>query len=184
MAYSICPWWLGYFLVNPLRKIWQNPDEILKPYVHEGMSLLDVGCGMGFFTLPLARLAGNTGSVLAVDLQEKMLKSLVNRAEKAGLATRITPRRCSTHSLNIEDFRDQLDFALAFAMVHEVPDKTRLLGEIYQALKAGGRLLLVEPRGHVSKEDFDATLTLAESSGFKLTEKPEIAKSLAALLEK
>ena len=89
MAKHVCPWWVGYLLISPIRRWLQDPDKILSPYISEGMTVLDVGPGMGFFTIPAARMVGNSGRVIAVDLQEKMLKSLVKRAEKAGVAGRI-----------------------------------------------------------------------------------------------
>ena len=58
MANHICPWWVGYLLANPLRRIFENPDKLLAPFVCNGMTVIDYGCGMGFFTIPLARLVG------------------------------------------------------------------------------------------------------------------------------
>ena len=98
---------------------------------------------MGYFTIPLARITGPGGKVIAVDLQERMLDALVRRAEKAGVADRIIPHRCQKESLGVEG---PADFALAFWMAHEVPDKPRFFREIFAFLKQGGRLLLVEPK--------------------------------------
>ena len=80
MAHRICPWWLGYWLVSPLRKLRENPSKALAPFVREGMVVLEPGPGMGFFTLAVARLVGPEGRVVAVDLQPKMLASLERRA--------------------------------------------------------------------------------------------------------
>ncbi|MBC8391028.1 MAG: methyltransferase domain-containing protein, partial [Deltaproteobacteria bacterium] len=115
MAGNVCPWWVGYLLVSPLRRWAQNPRTILNPYIKPGMNVLDMGCGMGFFSLDMARLAGPEGKVVCVDLQPRMIKSLARRAEKAGLLDRIVHRGCSKDSLNIEDFSGRIDFALAFA---------------------------------------------------------------------
>lgn len=68
MAPSVCPWWVGYLLTSPIRKWFQDPQQILRPFVTEGMIALDIGPGMGFFTLPMARLVGRRGKVIAVDL--------------------------------------------------------------------------------------------------------------------
>ena len=83
MSKRVCPWWLGYLLASPLRRLLQDPDEIVRPYVAEGMIVLDVGSGMGFFSLPLAEMVGEIGKVVAIDLQEEMIKGLVQRAKKA-----------------------------------------------------------------------------------------------------
>ena len=69
MAKHVCPFFMGYLLLNPLRKLLENPDRLLGPFVRPGMTVLEPGCAMGFFTLPLARMVGATGRVIAVDIQ-------------------------------------------------------------------------------------------------------------------
>ena len=85
----ICPWWGGYFIDNPLRRLLHNPEKIVGPYVQPGMTVMDVGCGMGFFSIAMAKMVGDSGRVIAVDLQQKMLDVLRQRATKAGVADRI-----------------------------------------------------------------------------------------------
>jgi 2-polyprenyl-3-methyl-5-hydroxy-6-metoxy-1,4-benzoquinol methylase len=81
MAHRVCPWWIGYLLASPVRRWFgQDPVGILSSYVHESMTVLEPGPGMGFFTIPLARLVGNAGRVIAVDMQPKMIKGLKRRA--------------------------------------------------------------------------------------------------------
>src|SRR5208337_3323076 len=167
MSQRVCPWWLGYLLLNPLRKLYYNPEDILKPYIHEGMTVLEVGSGMGFFTLPMARLVGESGHVVCVDLQEKMIRAVKKRAVRAGLIDRIELRVCTPTSLGIDDLAQKIDFALVFAVVHEVPDAKRFLSEILRSLRNGGSLLFSEPAGHVSGEAFGGTLSIAETLGFR-----------------
>ena len=93
MGKLVCPPWLGYVLLNPLRKLVENPDKILGRFVREGMIVLETGCGMGYFTLPLARMVGAKGRVVAVDIAPKMLSVLERRAQKAGLLDRIEIRQ-------------------------------------------------------------------------------------------
>jgi tRNA A58 N-methylase Trm61 len=180
----VCPWWLGYLLASPLRRLGQNPDRILAPYVKEGMIVLDVGPGMGFFTLPMARIVGETGKVISVDLQEKMLNSLRRRAARAGLADRIETRVCTSDSLEIADLAERLDFALAFAVMHEMPHPESAIPAITKSLKIGGVLLIAEPTGHVSKDEFQKTISLAANAGCQLVETPTIRKSHSAVLRK
>ena len=182
MSHAVCPWWLGYLLASPLRRLLQDPVEIVKLYAEEGMTALDVGCGMGFFSLPMAELVGEKGRIVCIDLQEKMIKGLLGRAKKAGLTDRIDARVCSQSSLGVSDLAAKIDFALAFALVHEVPDKDLLFSEIHRSMKPGGELLLAEPRGHVSKKDFEGTVSLAQSMGFEVVSVLEIRRSHAVLL--
>jgi len=185
MSNRVCPWWLGYFLVSPVRRWGQgDPTEILKPYVGEGMIVLEPGPGMGFFTIPLARLVGASGRVVAVDLQPKMIARLKRRAAKADLLDRIEARVTSAETLGVEDLAGKVDFILAFAMVHEVPDAKRFFSEIVRAAKPGASLLLAEPRGHVNNAKFDAELASAAAAHFEVAARPVIRRSRAALLVK
>jgi ubiquinone/menaquinone biosynthesis C-methylase UbiE len=183
LSNRVCPWWLGYLLASPLRRLLQDPEEIVRPYVKEGMSVLDIGCGMGFYSLPLAELVGETGKVVCLDLQEKMIKGLIRRALRAGLSDRIDARICLQDSLGVSDIAGKIDFALAFALVHEVPDKERLFTEIYNTMKQNAELLVAEPKGHVSKPDFEKTLSIAQSAGFEVLRDLKIKRSHAVLLQ-
>ena len=182
MAHRVCPWWLGYFLASPLRR-WMGQDalHILSPYVHEGMTVLEPGPGMGFFTIPLARLVGPTGRVVAVDLQPKMIASLKRRAQKANLASRIDARVTSAGTLGVDDLAGQVDLTLAFAVVHELPDTGSFFREVAQASKPGAQVLLAEPSGHVDEKSFAAELEAASAAGFALTSRPKITRSRGAI---
>ena len=74
--HRVCPWWVGYILASPIRKLMHNPARILAPFVRTGMTVFEPGPGMGFFTFELARLVGPTGRVSAVDVQPKMIEAL------------------------------------------------------------------------------------------------------------
>ncbi|MBI4961803.1 MAG: methyltransferase domain-containing protein [Desulfomonile tiedjei] len=179
MAKRVCPWWVGYLLVCPIRRWLQDPEKILSPYISEGMTVLDIGPGMGFFTIPAARMVGKSGKVIAVDVQEKMLTALAKRAEKAGVAYRIVTKLCEPDSIGISE---PIDLCLAINVVHEVPDAGALFSQIRGVLKPTGRLLLCEPFGHVSEKAFQDTLALASASGLKLIGEPKISRSRSALL--
>jgi SAM-dependent methyltransferase len=168
MAKHICPFWVGYLLLNPLRKLLENPDKLLGPFVRPDMTVLEPGCAMGFFTLPLARMVGPTGRVIAVDIQPRMLEVLSRRAGKAGLSERIDIRRALPEGFGIGDLRHSVDFAVALHVVHEIPDPGAFFDQIRQALKPGGRFLVVEPRGHVSAEAFKQTVAFSEHAGFTI----------------
>ena len=177
----VCPWWLCYSFDNPLRWLFHDPERLLGPYVKTGMTVVDIGCGMGYFTIGLARLTGPEGKVIAVDLQQQMLDVLWRRSRRAGVADRIVLHRSRKESLGVEDLAD---FALAFWMAHEVPDKSRFFREILALLKTRGRLLLVEPKYHVTLRSFQQTVAVCRETGFHVLEEPLVSLSRAFLLEK
>ncbi|MGD0696960.1 MAG: class I SAM-dependent methyltransferase [Terriglobia bacterium] len=184
MAHHVCPWWLGYFLISPLRRWLSDPAKLLSPYVREGMTVLEPGPGMGFFTLEFARLVGPSGRVVAVDVQPKMLAALKRRAVKAGLMERLDARLAEPDSMGVKDLKGQVDFAMAFAVVHEIPAPDRFFSEVAEALKAGALFLFAEPKGHVKSEMFDRELKAAAQVGFEVTDHPAIRRSRTALLKK
>ena len=184
MSQGVCPWWVGYLLASPIRNVIQNAEDILMPYIRNGNWVLDVGSAMGFFSLPMARMVGDSGHVVCVDLQERMIRTLRKRAARRGLIERMELRVCTPASLNIQDLAEKFDFAMAFAVVHEVPDAKHLLSEVHLSLKKGGRLLLSEPSGHVSREAFDGTLSTANALGFRIADSPKIQQSFARVLVK
>ena len=184
-ADHVCPPWLGYFLLaNPLRRLLYTAKSILGPYLSEGMIVLEPGPGMGFFTLEAARLVGPKGRVVAVDIQAKMLEVLRRRAQRAGLLDRLETRLIKDKDMGIQDLKGKVDFVLAFAMVHEVPDADKFFSETSAALKLGGRMLFAEPSGHVSEENFARSVALAQEAGLHPESLPAIRWSRSVLLVK
>ncbi|KPA11955.1 type 11 methyltransferase [Candidatus Magnetomorum sp. HK-1] len=184
MANHVCPVWVGHLLASPIRKYFQDPQKILKPYVQKGMTVLDIGSAMGFFTIPLAHMVKVEGRVICLDIQDKMLLALKKKALKEDVFERIDSRLCTGDNLEISDLEAQVDFALAFAVVHEMPDISQFFSQLYPTLKPNARLLLSEPKGHVSESNFTKTLSIAEKAGFLELGRPTIFRSRTALLEK
>ena len=139
---------------------------------------------MGFFTLELARRVGPSGRVVAVDIQARMLDSLRKRLSRAGLLDRVDTRLAKSDSIGMHDMPCAMDFALAFAVVHELQSPDAFFMEIAAALKTGACLLLVEPAGHVGASQFDAELVLADKVGLHCIDRPNLWRSHAALLKK
>lgn len=183
-GHSVCPWWAGYILACPLRKYFQNPETILKPYIKKGMTCMDIGSAMGFFSLPMAQLAGENGKVICVDLQQKMIDVLVKRAKKKGLDKRIETRTCTTESLLIADLKDKIDFALASAVMHETPDQKKIFLQVYNTLKKGAVMFVAEPAGHVPEQAFKKTVALALEVGFSVIGQTKDKRSFMVMLKK
>ncbi len=178
----VCPWWLGPLLASPLRRLLQDPAAILAPHVRPGMTVLEPGPGMGFFTLELARRVGPGGRVVAVDVQPRMLAGLARRARRAGLDGRIEARPAPANRMPIEDLAGKVDFALVFAVVHELPEAGPFFAELRRALAPEGRVLFVEPSGHVGEAAFAAELEAARHAGLRAGPAARIVRSRTAVL--
>jgi ubiquinone/menaquinone biosynthesis C-methylase UbiE len=178
--HHVCPWWLAYTFDNRLRRLIHNPQKILSGYVREGMNVMDIGCGMGYFTLELAELVGDAGQVIAVDLQQQMLNIMMKRATKKGLARRIIPHRAEPNKIGVTT---PVDFILAFWMIHEIPDPAIFFKEIVAILKSSAKLLYTEPTFHVAEGKYNEILAVAEKKGLSISRTLAIRFSRAALLE-
>lgn len=186
MPHRVCPWWIGYLLASPIRR-WleiEDPEAFLNPYVKPGMCVFEPGPGMGFFTIPMAKLVGPSGVVIAADIQPQMLKALRNRAEKARVMSRIETRVVSPEKLGIADLERRVDFVLAWAMVHELPSADNFFAEVAASLKPNGKLLFGEPSGHVDAEQFSREIEAAHFAGLMEAQRLTVRRCTAALLSK
>lgn len=145
------------------------------------MTVLDAGCGPGFFTLDMAHLVGKSGRVIAADMQEGMLRLVQEKVAGTELEERILLHKCEEDRLGVTQ---PVDFVLLFYMVHEVPDKEHFFEEIRSIVNPNGQVLIVEPPFHVSKTAFAETVAKAGCSGFTVLERPRICFSRAVLLKK
>lgn len=177
----ICPVERAGSLDNKIRRWLQNPQKILSPYVEEGMTVLDVGCGPGFFSLDMAQMVGNSGRVIASDLQEGMLQKVRDKIKGTELEGRIKLHNCEEDKIGISE---NVDFVLIFYMFHEVPNQEEFLNEIGSILKPNGQVLIVEPPFHVSKSAFEEIIRKARNAGFTLVERPKVFLSKTAVLKK
>jgi ubiquinone/menaquinone biosynthesis C-methylase UbiE len=184
MADHVCPPWVGRLLLSPLRKLFENPRKIFAPFVEEGMVVLEPGCAMGYFTLPLARMVGPQGKVIAVDIQSEMLTNLERRAHKKGLIDRIDIRVAGADGLGVSDLAESVDFCTVFHVAHEVPDQNRFFAEISHTLRPGSKVLLVEPGWHVTEDEFGLSFSAAIGAGLRAVEDPNLRGSRRALFEK
>jgi len=179
MARHVCTWWHAYLFDNFLRWVVHKPRKLFGRYVDEGMTVMDVGCGMGIFSIGMAKMVGESGRVISIDMQQQMLDVLRKRAGKAGVAQRISAVLCEADEIGVEA---KCDFILAFWMIHEVADPERFFRQIRARLKPGGKLLVAEPKFHVSPTEYRAMLKTAQGAGFKISAAPRIPMSRGAVL--
>lgn len=182
MSSHTCPWWLGYLLLAPMRRISQRPTRVLGPFVRPGMLVVEPGCGMGFFTLDLARMVSPGGRVVAIDLQPKMLAGLRRRVARARLEELVEIRQAEPGRLGIADLAGQVDLVAAVHVVHELQDPAAFFAEVARELKPVGALLVLEPPLHVSRAAFESSLALAARAGLVVRDRPKIGRNRAALL--
>jgi ubiquinone/menaquinone biosynthesis C-methylase UbiE len=179
MGDHVCPWWLAYTFDNPIRRILHPPDKILGGLVRQGCTALDIGCGMGHFTMGMAKMVGAQGRVIAVDIQEQMLERVRRRAIHQGLTERIILHKGYVETL---EMKGQVDFAMAFWMVHEVPDQLTFFKAVKDLLKPDGRFLVAEPKIHTNEADINRSLKIASQAGLAVCANPGISMSRTALL--
>jgi ubiquinone/menaquinone biosynthesis C-methylase UbiE len=177
----VCPVERAGGLDTRIRRWLQNPHKILRPYIEEGMTVLDVGCGPGFFSIDMAQMVGESGRVIAADLQDGMLRKLRDKISGTELEDRITLHKCAEDKMGVSE---HVDFVLLFYMVHEVPNKEILFKEIRTILKPDGQVLIVEPPFHVSKSAFQKTVDTAKDVGFTDVEGPNVLFSKTVILKR
>lgn len=166
----VCPHQAYFFLDNWLRRLIQNPEKIVGPYIKKGDTVMDMGCGPGYFTIDMAKMVGPAGKVIAVDIQARMLERVRKKAQKHAVAERIEFHNAGDAHIGLNR---KADFILAFYMLHEVPDMKQTLGELMRLLNTQGRILAVEPKMHVSRAGFETMLKHAEKTGLKAVDYPK-----------
>ena len=174
--------WIDRILSKPIRYFFETPGRLLKEYVKPGMTVLDVGCGTGYYGLGMARLVGTQGHVVCVDTQREAVANLKQKADEANVSKRIEARVCSEKSLGVGDLAGRVDFAIAVYVVHHAADIGSLMSDVHAALKPGGRFLVIEPRHHASTDDCRATEAAARGAGFALAGYPRLKRDWAVVL--
>ena len=176
----VCPMERAAGLENSLRKLVQNPKKILKSYINEGMIILDLGCGPGFFTVEMAKMLKHSGKIIAADLQEGMLEKVRQKIKGTALEKRIECHICQTEQIGVAE---KIDFVLAFYMIHEAPNQDKLFSELKSILKPNGKIFVAEPNFHVSKKSFDLMVNKGKSVGLKPIEGPKLFFSRTVVLQ-
>jgi ubiquinone/menaquinone biosynthesis C-methylase UbiE len=176
---KVCPVEKAGGLDNSLRRFLQNPRKILMPFIRNGMTVLDLGCGPGFFSIEIARMLGDSGKVIAADLQEGMLEKVRHKINGTKLEKRIELHKCLEDNIGVNE---KIDFVLAFYVIHEVPDQDKLFKELISILKPGGLIFIVEPKFHVSKKSFDEMVNGLKKNGLGIMTGPKVFFSRTVVL--
>jgi ubiquinone/menaquinone biosynthesis C-methylase UbiE len=176
---NICPVSLAGPLDSGFRKLFHDPNRILSPFIKAGQTVIDLGCGPGFFTIEMAKLVGATGKVIAADLQSGMLKIVEAKIKNTDYEKIIKLHETGQDSLRLNE---QVDLIFIFYMLHEVPDQVSFLKEVKASLKTTGRVLIVEPKFHVSQKAFNNSINMAKELGFEINPGPSVFFSRSAFL--
>jgi len=174
-----CPPWLAFLveLDNPLFRNNRAATIIAGLDVKPGMRVLDVGCGPGRLTIPLAREVGPDGQVVAVDLEPRMLNRVKAKAENARLRNvELHQARLGMNQLDLGAF----DRAVMVTVLGEVPNKDAALCELWAAIKPGGVLAISEVIADPHFQSRDFVGQLAQRMGFR--EKSRVGGKLAYTL--
>ena len=177
----VCPHKFSFMMDNPLRRLIQNPAKILGEYIKPGDTVVDIGCGPGFFAVDMAKMAGENGTAIVVDMQAAMLESVRKKARRKGVEDRLRFHQCAPDRIGLSI---QADFILAFYMVHETPNAAAFFREAKSMLKKDGKLLVVEPKMHVGQNDFEAMLHVAKSEGLDIIDSPDNKGGRSVLLSR
>jgi len=177
----ICPVERAGGLDNSFRRLLQNPQKILKPFIKGGMTILDVGCGPGFFSVEIAKMLDGSGKVIAADVQDGMLKKIRNKIKGTDLEQRIELHKSDFDNIGVTE---KVDFVLAFYMAHEVRNQKKFFEELFSILKPDGLIFIIEPKLHVSQKAFKTMVNLLKESGFTITESPKVVFSRTIILKK
>jgi ubiquinone/menaquinone biosynthesis C-methylase UbiE len=163
------PEFLAGIIDNPLRRRIQPPDEVpLRHGIEPGMQVLEVGPGNGRYTMATARRVGETGRVVAIDIEPKMVERVRSRVEAEGIPN-VEARVADVYDLPFDD--ETFDAVTMIAVIGEIPAPVRAMNEFHRVLRRGGRLafseLLLDP-------DYPLAKTLiqeAQTAGFRLKDR-------------
>ena len=126
-------------LDNPKRRQTMPPEETLRKFnISDKGTLLDIGCGIGYFTIPAASIL-NQGKVIGLDIMSEIIDIAKERATSI---SNIEFRKSEEYSFPIEDA--SVDYVFISNVIHEIEDKPRYLKEIKRVLKRQGFLCIID----------------------------------------
>jgi len=155
------------------RRKWQNPEEVLaETGLQPGMTFMDVGCGQGFFTIPAAKIVGESGKVYASDINQTNINKLQENVTAAGLMNVIAQTGKAEDLKLCDACADIVFFGI---VLHDFQDPLKVLANAHSMLKPTGRLVDLDwkkepmefgPPLHIRFSE-EKAIQLIEASGFK-----------------
>ncbi|MBK5246262.1 MAG: class I SAM-dependent methyltransferase [Peptostreptococcaceae bacterium] len=129
-------------LDSPQRRLEIPPLKILEVLgLTKGNIVADVGCGIGYFSIPAANIAGDAAIVYALDISQEMLDEVEKKSVELGISN-IRTIKTSEYELTLDDC--SVDFIIMSLVLHEVENKIKMMDEITRILKAGGIFSMIE----------------------------------------
>ena len=126
-------------LDNPKRRQLMPPEETLRKFnISDKGILLDIGCGIGYFTIPAANIV-KQGKVIGLDIMSEIIEIA---KDKATNIPNIEFRKSEEYSFPIIDA--SIDYVFISNVIHEIEDKPRYFKEIKRVLKIGGFLCIID----------------------------------------
>jgi len=161
-----CPAWLRWLveLDSPFLRSNRASVIVEQLALQPGMRVLDVGCGPGRLTVPMAKKVGPQGEVVAIDIQPRMLARAQEKARQAGL------HNVSFHEVKMGNGKlnfGQFDLAVLVNVLGEIPEREGALAEIFRVLKPGGLLSVTEIILDPHFQGRGTVLRLAGAAGFR-----------------
>ena len=137
-AHKRFPEKLGFMLNNPLRRLLSPPERLIsKLGIGPNDVVVDFGCGPGFYTIPIAKIAR---TAIGVDVSQDMLRRTANYAKK----NHVSVQTIESDGTKIDLPDATVDLCLLVHVYHEVENKAKLLDEFLRILKPSGKLAIVE----------------------------------------
>lgn len=183
----ICSHKTHWMLHNPLRKYFNPPELPIQLLdIQPEYSVLEIGCGSGFFTLPIAKHLDGKGRLFACDVQPEMIEHCKRRFKRKGVS--INHIEWAVLDIGNDDIKttDEFEACLLPFVLHEVTDSQQAaaLNKIYDKLKKGGKLYFVEPRSAVSGNKWGRAVQLLLQTGFKIVSESKTMISKTMVLKK
>ncbi|MGD8753314.1 MAG: methyltransferase domain-containing protein [Anaerolineales bacterium] len=163
------PQFMANLIDNPLRRRIQPPHETpIRHGVQPGMTVLEIGPGNGTYTIATARRVGNSGKIITVDIEPRMIQRVTQRADAEGI-TNIEARLADVYELPFED--ETFDLVYMIAVINEIPNPESALNEFQRVLKSNGKLVFSELFLDPDYQLAGTLIRRVNSAGFQLIEK-------------